>query len=89
MHQFGQVSRDARVAGTPAFDSGGRPRESEGMTKDVSVQELQEHLAEHLEEVKRGVTLRGSVGENLLFVTHDSAQANAARALAFEVLYTP
>lgn len=34
------------------------------MTKDVSVQELQEHLAEHLEEVKRGVTVRVMEGKN-------------------------
>jgi antitoxin (DNA-binding transcriptional repressor) of toxin-antitoxin stability system len=28
------------------------------MTKDISVQEMQEHFADHLEEVRRGVTLR-------------------------------
>ena len=28
------------------------------MTKDITVQELQEHFADHFEEVRRGVTLR-------------------------------
>jgi antitoxin (DNA-binding transcriptional repressor) of toxin-antitoxin stability system len=28
------------------------------MTKDISVQEMQEHFADHIEEVRRGVTLR-------------------------------
>ena len=28
------------------------------MTKDITVQELQEHFADHMEEVRRGVTLR-------------------------------
>ncbi len=28
------------------------------MTKDISVQELQEHFADHMEQVRRGVTLR-------------------------------
>jgi antitoxin (DNA-binding transcriptional repressor) of toxin-antitoxin stability system len=28
------------------------------MTKDISVQEMQEHFADHLEEVRQGVTLR-------------------------------
>ena len=28
------------------------------MTKDISVQEMQEHFADNIEEVRRGVTLR-------------------------------
>jgi len=28
------------------------------MTKDISVQEMQEHFADHIEEVRQGVTLR-------------------------------
>jgi len=28
------------------------------MTKDISVQEMQEHFADHLQEVRQGVTLR-------------------------------
>ena len=28
------------------------------MTKDITVQELQEHFADHFDEVRRGVTLR-------------------------------
>ena len=28
------------------------------MTKDITVQELQEHLTDHIDEVRRGVTLR-------------------------------
>ncbi|MEA2328910.1 MAG: hypothetical protein QOE68_3869 [Thermoanaerobaculia bacterium] len=28
------------------------------MTKDISVQEMQEHFADHIEEVRNGVTLR-------------------------------
>jgi antitoxin (DNA-binding transcriptional repressor) of toxin-antitoxin stability system len=28
------------------------------MTKDITVQELQEHFADHIDEVRRGVTLR-------------------------------
>ena len=28
------------------------------MTKDISVQEMQEHFADHLEEVRQGTTLR-------------------------------
>jgi antitoxin (DNA-binding transcriptional repressor) of toxin-antitoxin stability system len=28
------------------------------MTKDISVQEMQEHFSDHIEEVRRGVTLR-------------------------------
>ena len=33
------------------------------MTRDISVQEMQEHFADHLEEVRRGVTLRLIDGE--------------------------
>lgn len=36
------------------------------MTKDVTVQEMQEHFAEHMEEVRRGVTIRLVEGENLI-----------------------
>jgi antitoxin (DNA-binding transcriptional repressor) of toxin-antitoxin stability system len=28
------------------------------MTKDISVQEMQEHFADHMDDVRRGVTLR-------------------------------
>jgi antitoxin (DNA-binding transcriptional repressor) of toxin-antitoxin stability system len=28
------------------------------MTKDISVQEMQEHFADHIDDVRRGVTLR-------------------------------
>jgi antitoxin (DNA-binding transcriptional repressor) of toxin-antitoxin stability system len=28
------------------------------MTKDISVQEMQEHFADHIQEVRNGVTLR-------------------------------
>jgi len=28
------------------------------MTKDITVQELQEHFTDHIDEVRRGVTLR-------------------------------
>ncbi|HEX3068754.1 MAG TPA: hypothetical protein VHX14_09255 [Thermoanaerobaculia bacterium] len=34
------------------------------MTKDITVQELQEHFADHMEEVRRGVTLRLMDGGN-------------------------
>jgi antitoxin (DNA-binding transcriptional repressor) of toxin-antitoxin stability system len=34
------------------------------MTKDITVQELQEHFADHMEEVRRGVTLRLIDGGN-------------------------
>jgi hypothetical protein len=34
------------------------------MTKEVAVADLQEHLAEHLEEVKQGVTINVMEGEN-------------------------
>jgi antitoxin (DNA-binding transcriptional repressor) of toxin-antitoxin stability system len=36
------------------------------MTKDISVQEMQEHFADHIEEVRRGVTLRLIDGQSLL-----------------------
>ena len=34
------------------------------MTRDITVQELQEHFADHMEEVRRGVTLRLIDGGN-------------------------
>ncbi|HEX9458974.1 MAG TPA: hypothetical protein VGA84_07500 [Thermoanaerobaculia bacterium] len=36
------------------------------MTKDISVQEMQEHFADHIEEVRRGVTLRLIDGGSLV-----------------------
>lgn len=36
------------------------------MTKDVTVQEMQEHFAEHMEEVRRGTTLRLVEGSTLI-----------------------
>jgi antitoxin (DNA-binding transcriptional repressor) of toxin-antitoxin stability system len=36
------------------------------MTKDISVQEMQEHFADHIEEVRRGVTLRLIDGGNFV-----------------------
>jgi antitoxin (DNA-binding transcriptional repressor) of toxin-antitoxin stability system len=36
------------------------------MTKDISVQEMQEHFADHIEEVRQGVTLRLVDGEALV-----------------------
>lgn len=36
------------------------------MTKDISVQEMQEHFADHIEEVRQGVTLRLIDGEKIV-----------------------
>ncbi|HEX9458976.1 MAG TPA: hypothetical protein VGA84_07510 [Thermoanaerobaculia bacterium] len=36
------------------------------MTKDISVQEMQEHFADHIEEVRQGVTLRLVDGEHVV-----------------------
>jgi antitoxin (DNA-binding transcriptional repressor) of toxin-antitoxin stability system len=36
------------------------------MTKEISVQEMQEHFADHLEEVRQGVTLRLIDGDQLV-----------------------
>ncbi len=36
------------------------------MTKDISVQEMQEHFADHIEEVRQGVTLRLIDGGNVV-----------------------
>ena len=36
------------------------------MTKDISVQEMQEHFADHIEEVCQGVTLRLIDGEKIV-----------------------
>jgi antitoxin (DNA-binding transcriptional repressor) of toxin-antitoxin stability system len=36
------------------------------MTKDISVQEMQEHFADHLDEVRGGMTLRLVEGEALV-----------------------
>ncbi len=49
------------------------------MTKDVTVQELQEHFAEHLAEVKRGVTLRVMEGENAVAQVAATAPADNDR----------
>jgi antitoxin (DNA-binding transcriptional repressor) of toxin-antitoxin stability system len=43
------------VAERDRYRGGGRYKT---MTKDISVQEMQEHFADHIEEVRRGVTLR-------------------------------
>jgi len=36
------------------------------MTKDISVQEMQEHFEDHIEEVRQGVTLRLIDGDKLV-----------------------
>ena len=36
------------------------------MTKDISVQEMQEHFEDHIDEVRRGVTLRLIDGGNFV-----------------------
>jgi antitoxin (DNA-binding transcriptional repressor) of toxin-antitoxin stability system len=43
------------------------------MTKDISVQEMQEHFADHIEEVRRGVTLRLIDGDKFVAVISPSA----------------
>jgi antitoxin (DNA-binding transcriptional repressor) of toxin-antitoxin stability system len=43
------------------------------MTKDISVQEMQEHVADHIEEVRRGVTLRLIDGDKFVAVISPSA----------------
>lgn len=36
------------------------------MTKDITVQQMQEHFKDHIEEVRRGVTLRLIDGDKLV-----------------------
>ena len=49
------------------------------MTKDISVQEMQEHFADHIEEVRRGVTLRLIDGGS--FVAEISPTESAAATI--------
>ncbi len=55
------------------------------MTKDISLQELQEHFAEHIEEVRRGVTLRLVDGDS--FVAEISPTAKRATITPEDMIY--
>jgi antitoxin (DNA-binding transcriptional repressor) of toxin-antitoxin stability system len=53
------------------------------MTKNVTVADLQEHLAERLDDVKNGATLRVVVGETAI------AQITAAQELSDDLILRP
>jgi antitoxin (DNA-binding transcriptional repressor) of toxin-antitoxin stability system len=63
------------------------------MTKDISVQEMQEHFSDHIEEVRRGVTLRLidggalvaeiSPAESGLATTHETTISEPTDELVF------
>lgn len=55
------------------------------MTKDISVQEMQEHFADHIEEVRQGVTLRLIDGDN--FVAEISPTARRVTTTPDDMIY--
>ncbi|HEV7487017.1 MAG TPA: hypothetical protein VGQ65_15165 [Thermoanaerobaculia bacterium] len=55
------------------------------MTKDISVQEMQEHFAHHIEEVRRGMTLRLIDGDN--FVAEISPTARRVTNTPEDMIY--
>jgi antitoxin (DNA-binding transcriptional repressor) of toxin-antitoxin stability system len=55
------------------------------MTKDISVQEMQEHFAENIEEVRRGVTLRLIDGDE--FVAEIAPLARRATTTPEDMIY--
>jgi antitoxin (DNA-binding transcriptional repressor) of toxin-antitoxin stability system len=55
------------------------------MTKDISVQEMQEHFADHIEEVWSGVTLRLVDGDK--FVAEISPLARRATTTPEDMIY--
>jgi antitoxin (DNA-binding transcriptional repressor) of toxin-antitoxin stability system len=55
------------------------------MTKDISVQEMQEHFADHIEEVRRGVTLRLIDGDT--FVAEIAPLARRATTTPEDMIY--
>jgi antitoxin (DNA-binding transcriptional repressor) of toxin-antitoxin stability system len=55
------------------------------MTKDISVQEMQEHFADHIEEVRNGVTLRLIDGDK--FVAEISPLARRATTTPEDMIY--
>jgi antitoxin (DNA-binding transcriptional repressor) of toxin-antitoxin stability system len=55
------------------------------MTKDISVQEMQEHFADHIEEVRNGVTLRLIDGDK--FVAEISPTARRVTTTPEDMIY--
>jgi antitoxin (DNA-binding transcriptional repressor) of toxin-antitoxin stability system len=55
------------------------------MTKDISVQEMQEHFADHLQEVRQGVTLRLIDGDQ--FVAEISPKERRPTSTPEDMIY--
>lgn len=56
------------------------------MTKDVTLQDLREHFAEHMDEVRQGVTLRLIDGLQVVVEicpTVETVESNALRGMIF------